>query len=120
VLLIDDEATIRSALRRFFARRGWQCDEAEDGESGLARLLADDDYSLVISDFRMPGLSGAELHDRLAQLRPQLLPRLVLSTGDTVSARVAEFIARTRCAVLEKPFSLGALAETAERIVGRA
>ena len=35
VLIIDDEPSIRAALRRFFTRRGWQVDEAEDGSEGL-------------------------------------------------------------------------------------
>ncbi|MGH2897846.1 MAG: hybrid sensor histidine kinase/response regulator, partial [Solirubrobacteraceae bacterium] len=64
VLIIDDEASIRSGLRRFFVRRGWQVDEAEDGAKGLSAILAAKfDYAAVISDLKMPGCSGIELHD---------------------------------------------------------
>ena len=67
VLIIDDEPSIRMALRRFFTRRKWEVDEAGDGATALRALLAADapDYALVISDLKMPGLSGIALHDRL-------------------------------------------------------
>ena len=62
VLIIDDEPSIRAALRRFFARRGWQVEEAEDGAEGLSMILtAKFDFAVVISDLKMPGCSGVEL-----------------------------------------------------------
>jgi DNA-binding NtrC family response regulator len=112
VLLIDDEQPIRKALSLFFARRHWQVDEAADGATALDMLLAargGDAYELVISDLRMPGVSGVMLHDHLAVNRPALLDRLVFSTGDVVSPEAAAFVARTRCTVLEKPFELSDL-----------
>jgi two-component system NtrC family sensor kinase len=117
VLVIDDESTIRAALRRFFKRRDWVFDEAEDGVRGLEKLLAAGaDYTAIISDLRMPGMSGMALHDELAAQRPELLERLVFSTGDVASKDAAEFVQRTRCVILEKPFELSKLAETLERI----
>jgi CheY-like chemotaxis protein len=90
VLVIDDEQPIRKALSLFFARRQWQVDEAEDGATALDMLLAardEDAYELVISDLRMPGVSGVMLHDHLAVNRPALLDRLVFSTGRRGVAR---------------------------------
>lgn len=117
VLVIDDESTIRIALRRFFKRRDWVFDEAEDGARGLEKLLTPGaDYTAIISDLRMPGMSGMALHDELAKRRPELLDRLVFSTGDVTSKDAAEFVQRTRCLILEKPFELSKLGETLERI----
>jgi len=117
VLVIDDESTIRAALQRFFKRRDWICDEAEDGARGLAKLLAPGpEYTAIISDLRMPGMSGMALHDELATRRPELLDRLVFSTGDVASKDAAEFVKRTRCVILEKPFELSKLGETLDRI----
>jgi PAS domain S-box-containing protein len=115
-LIIDDEPSIRSALRRFFTRRGWQVDEAEDGAEGLSAILAAKfDYAAVISDLKMPGCSGVELHDHVAAVAPELLDRIIFSTGDVASKEAAEFVQRTRCTVLQKPFELRAL----EAIVSR-
>ena len=117
VLVIDDEPTIRAALRRFFKRRDWVFDEAEDGARGLEKLLEPGvDYTAIISDLRMPGMSGMALHDELEHRRPELLDRLVFSTGDVASKDAAEFVQRTRCIILEKPFELSKLGETLERI----
>jgi CheY-like chemotaxis protein len=110
VLIIDDEPSIRAALRRFFTRRGWQVDEAEDGSEGLSALLsARSNYSAVISDLKMPGCSGVELHDHIAAVAPELLDRIVFSTGDVASRDAAAFVQRTRCTVVQKPFELRAL-----------
>ena len=121
-LIIDDEGTIRTALRRYFSRRGWTVDEAEDGRVALATLDSADavSYDVIISDLKMPGLTGIELHDRLRTSHPQLLGRLVFSTGDVASPQAAEFVRRTTCTVLQKPFELAALGELVEQIRARA
>lgn len=123
VLVIDDEATIRIALRRFFTRLGWSVDEASNGENALAMLLddakqsANPGYSIVISDLRMPGLNGIELHDRLMIECPDVLPRIIFSTGDTVSEEAAAFVRDTSCVVLPKPFELSTLRATVEKLL---
>jgi CheY-like chemotaxis protein len=117
VLIIDDEASIRSALRRFFSRRGWRVDEARDGAKGLAMLLAArSEFTIVISDLRMPDFSGVELHDHVAAVAPDLLDRIIFSTGDVASKEAAEFVRRTKCTVLQKPFELRALESLVSRI----
>jgi len=119
-LLVDDEPVIRFALRRFFQRQGWAVDEAEDGRAALALLLdgdgPTDPYDVVITDLRMPGLSGIELHARLERERPELLRKLILSTGDAVSPEAAAFLRRAACPVLSKPFELAELRAMVERV----
>jgi CheY-like chemotaxis protein len=122
-LLVDDEPVIRQALRRFFVRMGWEVDEAEDGNEALRLLLAEApaaEYAVIISDLRMPGVSGIELHARLEAARPELLERLILSTGDSVSAEAAEFLRRSHCPVLNKPFELAELRTMLARLPGAA
>ena len=74
VLVVDDERSIRLALGRFMRRHGWEVDEAEDGAAALGMLDAAplEGYDLVITDLRMPVLSGFEVHDWLAEHRPDL------------------------------------------------
>ena len=122
VLLVDDEPVIRQALRRFFQRSGWEVDEAADGAAALARLVgehaeAGGPYSVIISDLRMPGVSGIDLYERLERERPELLDRLILSTGDSVSPEAADFLRRSACPVLNKPFALAELKGLVTRIV---
>ncbi|MEO6066879.1 MAG: ATP-binding protein [Gemmatimonadota bacterium] len=121
VLLIDDEPSVRMALRRWFERQGWSVDEAVDGAQGLALLLAapsEETYGLVLCDLRMPGMSGIELHERLTDQRPGVLSRFIFATGDTASPETAAFLARVDRPVLEKPFELAQLAAIVEATVG--
>ena len=124
-LLVDDEPVIRQALRRFFSRMGWDVDEAENGTQALRLLLGDAtvgvearEYAVVISDLRMPGISGMELHARVAQARPELLRRFILSTGDSVSSEAADFLRHSSCPVLNKPFELAELRALVARVHG--
>ena len=119
VLVVDDEEPIRTALQRYFQRHGWMVDEAEDGGAGLAKLLGDGDaYDLILTDLKMPRVSGIELHDRLARERPQLFRRLIVMTGDVASPEAAVLLARTDRPVIEKPFELAELARVIGRLAG--
>lgn len=119
-LIVDDEAPVRSPLRRFLERRGWQVIEAEDGEQGLQILRRSgfEDFDLILSDLKMPGMSGIEMHDQIRLERPELLSRIVFITGDVVSTDVAEFLRQTARPVLEKPFELSELDAVIERLSG--
>lgn len=136
VLVIDDESTIRLALRRFFGRMGWDVAEAPDGRQALDLLLRSapaqsakepsqrdppvDAYDMVLSDMRMPGLNGIELHERLKAERPDILPHLVFSTGDIEASETIEFVRDIGVPVIQKPFTLSLLKELAERMAREA
>jgi PAS domain S-box-containing protein len=120
VLIIDDESAVRAAMRRFFERKGWKVEEADDGAPGLAAALQAPDnqpYDIIISDLKMPGMSGIALHDGLMAAKPALLQRLVIATGDTASPEAAAFLRKTRCAILEKPFALDDLARIVDQVM---
>lgn len=126
VLVIDDESTIRIALRRFFTRLGWRVEEAANGDSALSMLILDarqdevPPYALVVSDLRMPGLNGIQLYERLKASNPDILRRLVFSTGDIVSEEAATFVRSTDCIVLQKPFELTTLRAVIDRVLAGA
>jgi CheY-like chemotaxis protein len=113
LFVIDDERSIRAAIRRFLARRGWEVEEAEDGRVALDVLLHSEPnrYDVVMCDLRMPHLSGAELHRELLEKRPALVQRLIFSSGDVASSEAADFLAASRRPVIEKPFELARLEE---------
>ena len=119
-LVVDDEPTIRTAVARYLRKRGWCADEAEDGWAALLTLERSDPgrYHIVISDLRMPNYSGDQLHDWLAQHRPELFEFLILTTGDLASPALRDFIARTPRPVVEKPFELAELGRLIEQVAG--
>lgn len=107
-LVVEDQPAIRFALSRYFTRRKWLVEEVVNGAEALAVLRAaqPDFYDLIISDVKMPVLSGLELHAGIANEMPHLLPKLIFSTGDSSGQDVSEFVSRTNCTVIPKPFEL--------------
>ena len=118
-LVVDDEATVRTAVARYLRRRGWRADEAEDGRAALAKLdrASPGGYQVVISDLRMPHYSGDQLHDWLAEHRPDLFARLILTTGDLASPALSDFLSRTSRPIIEKPFDLAELSRVIEAML---
>jgi signal transduction histidine kinase len=85
VLFVDDEPGIRKAVARYLNRRGIQVRAVPDGAEAL-RLLRTEDFHVIVSDVRMPGVGGREFLAGLRRERPELVSRLVFSSGD-VAAR---------------------------------
>ena len=77
LLLVDDEANVLSALKRLLRRDGYQILVAGDGAQGLA-VLRDHPVDIIVSDQRMPGMSGVEFLRQAKTLYPDTI-RIVLS-----------------------------------------
>ena len=105
ILVIDDEEMITSLLDRALRRWGYEPHVVSDGQAGWRRIEAES-FDLILSDLRMPGLSGEGLLARLKEARPDLVPRVVFITGDTMSAAAAGFLAAAGRPALSKPFDL--------------
>jgi diguanylate cyclase (GGDEF)-like protein/PAS domain S-box-containing protein len=77
LLLVDDEENIVAALRRLLRTEGWLLLTATSAEQAL-ELMARHEVDVILSDQRMPGMTGVELLRRARQLYPETI-RLVLS-----------------------------------------
>jgi diguanylate cyclase (GGDEF)-like protein len=77
LLLVDDEDNILSSLKRLFRRDGYRIVTASSGEEALRRL-AEHEVDVIVSDQRMPGMTGVEFLNRARELYPQTV-RMVLS-----------------------------------------
>jgi DNA-binding response OmpR family regulator len=120
VLIVDDEVSIRVALGRYFARRGWDVAEAADGEAARSLLEpnAAASFDVVICDLHMPRFSGFAFYRWLAAVRPDAAERLVLSSGDVEAGETAEFLREVRRPVLPKPFDLRELDRVIDEVRG--
>jgi EAL domain-containing protein (putative c-di-GMP-specific phosphodiesterase class I)/CheY-like chemotaxis protein len=83
LLLVDDEANILNALRRLFRREGYRILTAASGTEAL-ELLAVNPVQVIMSDQRMPGMSGVELLSKVKELYPETV-RIVLSGYSEIS-----------------------------------
>ena len=86
LLIIDDEKNIREGLAANFEMEGYNVKLAEDGQKGLD-LIAKGDIDLVITDLRMPGVSGEEVLRKVATETPGI-PVIVLTGHGSIDAAV--------------------------------
>ena len=107
ILVVDDERAVRGVVVRLLQRRGYETAEAPNAETALSILGSQPGrFRLVITDDRMPGMSGYELVAVIARIHPHL--RIVLMSGFTGAAEPAGAqggILR----VLPKPFNAAGL-----------
>lgn len=120
VLLVDDEAAVRSTLARIFQRGGWPVRDMSTGEEALAWLLdvaADAAPAVILCDFKMPGMGGRELYAHMLQERPELLSRIVFVTGDASRESARAFSTSPPCPLVEKPFTVSEIASAVEQVL---
>jgi type II secretory ATPase GspE/PulE/Tfp pilus assembly ATPase PilB-like protein/FixJ family two-component response regulator len=82
LLFVDDEINVLSALRRLFRGRNYEIDFAQSASEALAKL-DQKTYHLVMSDFRMPGMNGADLLREVRKRHPDALRLMLTGYGET-------------------------------------
>src|SRR5512143_3649717 len=115
ILIVDDDAGQRSLLDSFLRSAGFETVLAESGERAL-EILRGGDFSLMISDVRMPGLSGLETLRRARQAHA-VLPVLLV----TAYADIREAVGAMRDGALNylaKPIDLDELLATVQQVTG--
>lgn len=105
VLVIDDEDAILQMVRETLSEQGYQVDLARDGESALRRV-EQTRYDLALCDWKMPGLNGEQVYERLQATNPVLSERMIFITGDVVNDTAQKFLRERKKVCLAKPFSL--------------
>jgi DNA-binding NtrC family response regulator len=116
VLVVDDEAGMRTALEVNFRRRGWQVETAFGKADALARFRQRK-HALVVTDIRMPDGSGFEVMHEVQEMTPAtavILLTAFASVPDAVSA-----MKTGACEYLVKPVAFERLLEAAERVLRR-
>jgi CheY-like chemotaxis protein len=114
VLIVDDDEVIRSLLRLTLPDEGYDLVEAGDGEQAL-QISGARQPALVLLDWRMPGLSGAEVLGALKQTHPDV-PVIVLTAEPEANVRAqAESLGAD--VFISKPFSPLQLLATVEKLL---
>src|SRR5581483_1808673 len=108
ILLIDDDAGLRELLTKELPRKGIEATPARDAEEGL-RLLDQQGFPVVVSDVRMPGLSGLELLKKVKE-REGELTEVIMLTGHGTIDQAIEAIRAGAYHYLTKPVKIAELA----------
>ncbi len=116
VLVVDDEEPIRNALRRFLAGRQFEVHTAGSGNDALA-VLREHEISLMLSDIRMPGMSGVDLVPQALEVAPNLAVVMLSAINDATTAALC--MQRGAMDYLTKPLELDDLERAVQRALRR-
>ena len=108
VLVVDDEETIRTVLKRILEEGGYPVVAAGDGEEAL-RLLSQQGFELALLDVRMPGVSGMDLLGKITTDWPDTGVIMVTAVADTQNA--VDAMKLGACDYITKPFNRDDLLE---------
>jgi two-component system response regulator HydG len=113
-LVVDDDEAVRYTLRGFFEDAELDVEEARDGAEALARL-GEEEFHLVVADFRMPEVDGLEL---LRRLRDEpVLPKVIMITAHGSERHAVEAMKLGAYDYFRKPFEPDELLAVVERAV---
>jgi nitrogen regulation protein NR(I) len=114
ILLIEDDPSITASLQRVLTQEGYGVSTEERGDTGLVRAQHEA-FDVVVTDLRLPGLSGLELVRQLHSARPRLPIILITAHGTTETAiEATKFGAYD---YLLKPFEMTELIELLDKAV---
>ena len=115
VLLVDDEPGLRKAVSRYLNRSGIQVRAVADGAEAL-RVLRTQECDVIVSDIRMAGMGGRELLANLRRDRPDMVSRLLFSSGDTAAPETAALLRESGVPSIVKPFDFARLEQVIREI----
>jgi PAS domain S-box-containing protein len=116
ILVVEDAADVRNLLRRVLQSHGYTILEARDGLEAIEVALQHSGrIDLLITDLVMPKMSGRELAERLALVRPDM--RILLMSGYSDKAVTRQGMLPTSFAFVQKPFSPPHLARKVREIL---
>ena len=111
ILVVDDEAFLLECL--VDAIGSWGCEVAPCALAADAiQMLQAETFDGIVSDIRMPGLTGIQLFEWLQANQPHMADRILFTTGDTFDPKTRAFLEEVRVPHLGKPFDLKKLKES--------
>src|SRR5262245_7801316 len=116
ILIVEDEAQMCDLLMSFFGDRGYKVAAVQNGEDAIAGL-EEEDFALVITDIKLPGMSGLELLARI-RLEWQDVAVIIMTAFSSISSAV-EAMKLGAEDYIGKPFQLDELAITVEKALER-
>ena len=116
VLVVDDEAVVRKAMERILGKEGMEVESCSSGYSAIQRMQ-EKEFDLVITDLKMPGMSGMEVLRTVRILQPDT-PVIIITGYATVDTAV-EAIQNGAFDYLAKPFTPEQITEKVRKAIAR-
>lgn len=117
ILVIDDDELVLAVIRKLLQSEKYTVSIAQSGREGLAQL-AERQFSAILCDMWMPGMTGKDFYDAIKANFPQYKSKILFLTGDVVSSATWDFIEQHRLPYVLKPLSLPELRRKVQEITG--
>ncbi len=115
VLIIDDDPDLCQSLRDVLGERGYRVCLAHD-QSAAAAQLHDTEFRVVLIDMKLPHGDGAQVYRLVREANPQARTVVITGFRGEMEKRVEQVLSQGADAVCYKPFDVGALLTTLERL----
>ncbi|MFS1523403.1 response regulator [Microbulbifer sp. 2304DJ12-6] len=116
IMVVDDEAIVRSYSKAIFEMHGHRVETFATAEQAITYYRRYcDNVDLVLLDMIMPGMDGQELFAFLKRINPNI--KAILSTGYSVDSKVQEVIAEGVLDCIQKPFTYDRLSKKIEEMI---
>jgi CheY-like chemotaxis protein len=120
ILLVEDESAVRFAALEFLKKCGYLVLDAKDGLSAIeAAAHHNGPIDLMVTDVVMPGMSGGQLAEMLAEKYPNIRVLFMSGYAETVMHSHKIMDLEQRCGFLQKPFHLRALGRNVREMLSR-
>lgn len=114
ILVVEDDEEMRSLLKDFFEEDGFEIDSVSNGSEAF-RKIAREPFDLIITDIRMPGLTGLDILPGIKKLQPKVSIIVITAFGsEEVRSKALE---RGATAYLEKPILFNKLRTLVHEVV---
>lgn len=116
ILIIEDEAAIRTGLVDVFVFHGYQVDAAADGSEGLAKALRGG-FDLILLDIMLPGVNGFDICNRIRAEDPE--QPIIMLTAKTSDQDIIQGLSLGADDYVAKPFSVAQLVLRVQAVLRR-
>ncbi|HEY3762155.1 MAG TPA: ATP-binding protein [Verrucomicrobiae bacterium] len=116
ILVIDDEESVLQMVYQVLTSSGYHVHTVANGETALEELQ-NNSYDAIFCDWKMPGLNGREVYERVRGTSPDLCRRMIFITGDVINETMREFLEKEKRPCLAKPFTLSEVRTMAKNAI---
>ena len=119
ILIVDDQIEVAEFLAEMLRLVGHEPLTESNPQKALERI-EDESFDLIISDFKMPELSGFDYYQAVLSVRPAMAARFVFLTGDLFNFETESLLRSSGVPVMTKPFRLAAIEQMLSGILASA
>jgi two-component system NtrC family sensor kinase len=116
ILVVEDEDNLARLISEALSDEGYHITSCNNGKTAIEKLQKNS-YDLIISDMKMPGMSGVELYQYIHKHHPEMAQKILFMTGDVLGKDTQNFLKIAGHNYIEKPFEIVKLLQAIRRII---